>query len=143
MALTPHKAGALMSAAIGAVHLVLSGEYLSETPYIGVLFIVGGLALVAAAAMLWPRRTGTGRQVRLGWAIAVTVSGGMFVGGILSRTVGLPGFYEPEWELSLIASLLMEAGVMTLWVRQLGTRPHTAASPAHAPGRQDQLAQRD
>jgi hypothetical protein len=36
----------------------------------------------------------------------------MGLGFVLSRTVGLPGFKEAEWELSGIVSLLLEGGVL-------------------------------
>lgn len=38
----------------------------------------------------------------------------MAVGFILSRTVGLPGFHESEWELSGLISVLLEIGVVGL-----------------------------
>jgi hypothetical protein len=34
----------------------------------------------------------------------------MAVGFVLSRTVGLPGFHESEWEFSGIVSVLLEIG---------------------------------
>ena len=34
----------------------------------------------------------------------------MAAGFVLSRTVGLPGFHESEWELSGLLSLLLEGG---------------------------------
>ena len=34
----------------------------------------------------------------------------MAVGFILSRSVGLPGFHESDWELSGVVSVLLEAG---------------------------------
>ncbi|MBK8293592.1 MAG: hypothetical protein IPK93_02015 [Solirubrobacterales bacterium] len=44
--------------------------------------------------------------------LAALVAGGMAIGFVLSRTIGLPGFQEGEWELSGIISLLLEAGVV-------------------------------
>lgn len=41
---------------------------------------------------------------------------GMFVGGVLSRTTGLPGFYEAEWEPLLLASLVLELVYVALYV---------------------------
>jgi hypothetical protein len=40
----------------------------------------------------------------------------MFVGGVVSRTTGLPGFYEAEWEPLLLASLALELVYVTLYV---------------------------
>lgn len=44
----------------------------------------------------------------MAWSVAALVAAGMFVGGVLSRTTGLPGFYEAEWEPLLLASLVLE-----------------------------------
>jgi hypothetical protein len=49
----------------------------------------------------------------------------MFAGFILSRTVGLPGFREPEWEPSRIAPLILEAAYlagMWLWLHRRSRR---------------------
>lgn len=35
---------------------------------------------------------------------------GMGIGFVLSRTVGLPGFHESEWELSGLLCLVLQAG---------------------------------
>ena len=109
----PHRSTlAVLAAAVGGLHLVLAPEYLEEAPYLGVLFVVGGVTLIAAAAALWraaklPVALGAGTLVALG----------MFVGGVLSRTVGLPGFHESDWEPSLLVSLALEAGFVVLAAR--------------------------
>ena len=46
---------------------------------------------------------------------------GMGVGFVLSRTVGLPGFHEGEWELSGIVCLLLEAGFVGAAARALAS----------------------
>jgi hypothetical protein len=43
----------------------------------------------------------------------------MALGFVLSRTAGLPGFHESEWELSGLLSLLLEAGVVVAAVAAL------------------------
>ena len=96
-------AGAL--GATGALHLALAPEYLSEQAYIGVLFIAGGLTAIGLAVVLWTRSDA--RALALGAAIAV----GMAAGFVLSRTTGLPGFHEAEWEASGLLSLVLEAFV--------------------------------
>ena len=108
-------------AATGALHLILAPEYLGEQAYVGVLFILGGIAALALALRLWNRSdTET-------WAASAALAGGMAVGFILSRTVGLPGFYEEEWELSGIVSVLLEAGVVAYAAGALRQRiPSTA-----------------
>jgi hypothetical protein len=93
-------------AATGALHLVLAPEYLAEQAYIGVLFILGGIAALAVAARLW-RRT-----ERLAWGAGAVIAAGMAAGFVLSRTVGLPGFHESDWELSGLVSVLLEVGFL-------------------------------
>jgi hypothetical protein len=96
------------AAAIGAtglIHLVLAPEYFGEQAYIGVLFLGGAAVCGYVAAKVW-----TGRAIALDWTLGALTAAGMFAGFILSRTVGLPGFHESEWELSGVISLLLEAG---------------------------------
>jgi hypothetical protein len=100
-------------AATGLLHLVLSPEYLEEKAYLGVLFIAGGVAALALAAALWQR--GDRRALMAGAVLAA----GMGVGFVLSRTTGLPGFHESEWELSGLLSLLLEAVVVCAAARLL------------------------
>ena len=45
-----------------------------------------------------------------GWALGALIAAGMAAGFILSRSIGLPGFHESDWELSGIVSVLLEAG---------------------------------
>ena len=97
---------AAMLALVGVLHLALAPEYLGEEAYLGVLFIGGGIGAVALAGWLWVRDN------ELAWVGAALLCAGMAVGFILSRTVGLPGFHEGEWELSGILSLLLEFGVI-------------------------------
>lgn len=97
-------AGAL--AATGALHLILAPEYLEEQAYIGALFIAGGLTALALAVVLW--RHENALCLVLGTVVAL----GMAIGFVLSRTTGLPGFHESEWELSGLISLGLEAVVV-------------------------------
>src|SRR5215208_4218096 len=55
MTITVRRIAAGALAATGVIHLVLAPEYLGEQAYVGVLFIVGGLACAALAARLWRR----------------------------------------------------------------------------------------
>ena len=103
-----HRIAAALLAATGALHLALAPEYLEEEPYVGVLFILGGIAAVAVAVRLWKGRD------PLAWLLAALLAAGMAVGFVLSRTVGLPGFHEAEWELSGLVSLVLEGGVVAL-----------------------------
>lgn len=100
----------------GILHLVLAPEYLDEKTYIGVLFILGGLTAVAVAARLWTT------QDRRAWGLGAVIAAGMAVGFVLSRSVGLPGFHEHDWELSGIVTVLIELGF-------LGALAHYARTP--------------
>ena len=108
----------------GLIHLILAPEYFSEQAYIGVLFVLGAVALFAFALRLW-----RGDDVP-SWLLGAVTMAGMGIGFILSRTVGLPGFHEGEWELSGIVCLLLEAGFVGLAARALapGTGRRTLAA---------------
>ena len=98
------RAGAVAMAGIAAIHLVLAPEYLGKAPSIGVLFLLGAAAGAAVAFRLW-------RAPDLpAWALGTAIAAGMGVGFVLSRTVGLPGFFEADWELSGVVPLLLELG---------------------------------
>lgn len=118
---TLSRIGAGALAATGALHLVLAPEYLSEKTYVGVLFILGGIASLALATLTWTRN-----DMRALVAGAL-VAGGMGVGFVLSRTTGLPGYHEGEWEFSGLISVALEAIVVYAAVRLLTTeRPRLA-----------------
>jgi hypothetical protein len=55
-----------------------------------VLFIVGGVASIYVGVRLF-----LSRDV-VAWALGGVIAVGMFVGFVLSRTVGLPSFHENE-----------------------------------------------
>jgi len=98
---------------VGLIHLILAPEYFSEQAYIGVLFVLGAIALGAFALRLW-----RGDDVPA-WLLGALTMAGMGVGFVLSRTVGLPGFHESEWELSGLICLVLEAGFVGLAARAL------------------------
>lgn len=100
--LTITRIGAASMAGIAAIHLLLAPEYFGEQAYVGVLFLLGAVAGTLVALRLW--RGGDAAS----WALGVAISVGMGAGFVLSRTVGLPGFHEGEWELSGMVSLLLE-----------------------------------
>jgi hypothetical protein len=108
------RVGAATMAGIAAIHLLLAPEYLGEEPYVGVLFLLGAGAGAFVAARLW--RDGD----PIAWALGAAISAGMAVGFVLSRTVGLPGFHESEWELSGLVSLALEAGFIGLATVSVG-----------------------
>ena len=96
---TTRKLAAAALAAVGVIHLILSPEYLSEQAYIGVLFIAGGLVPAARLAVALWRADNVPS-----WLLGALTMAGMGIGFVLSRTTGLPGFHESEWELSGIVS---------------------------------------
>jgi hypothetical protein len=119
------KVAATAAGGIAAIHLVLAPEYLSEELYVGLLFIAGGLASAFVAVKLWYA------DHIPAWTLGTLIAIGMAAGLVLSRTTGLPGFKEGEWELSGILSLLLEgtfvaAPAVTVRRVHLATR-HIAA----------------
>ena len=111
------KGAAAALAATGVLHLALAPEYLSEQLYVGVLFILGGLASIGVASVIWLRDDA--RALAAGAVLAAS----MAVGFVLSRTVGLPGFHESEWEASGLLSLLLEGGVVACAAQLLRGEP--------------------
>ncbi len=121
--MSPRRLAASCLALVGVIHLVLSPEYLEEEAYIGVLFILGGLAAVAAAVRLWQR------EDALAWTAGALICAGMGAGFVLSRTTGLPGFHESEWELSGVVCLVLEAAfLVTLAAARSRSTPHPSAA---------------
>jgi drug/metabolite transporter (DMT)-like permease len=111
--MTPRRIAIALISAVGLIHLFLAPEYLDEKTYVGILFLLGAAGCAVTALLLardqWDPRA---------WGLGSLVSAGMFAGFILSRTVGLPGFHEEEWELSGVISLILEAGFVGLAVAQ-------------------------
>jgi hypothetical protein len=104
---TLQKAGLISLAGTGAIHLALAPEYFSEQAYVGVLFVLGGIACLGLATWIWRRANDAAA-----WTLAALASAGMALGFVLSRTVGLPGFHEGEWEASGLLTLLLEGTVV-------------------------------
>jgi hypothetical protein len=102
-------------------------EYLSEETYVGVLFLLGAGAGALVASRL--RRA----PDTLAWALGALVAAAMAVGFVLSRTVGLPGFHEAEWELSGLVSLILEGAFVAAAAAAL-RRPRLRAELSRAGG---------
>jgi drug/metabolite transporter (DMT)-like permease len=118
---TLRRISAAALAVVGVIHLVLAPEYFSQQAYIGVLFVLGGIALAVLAVRLWMRDDAPA------WLVGALVMAGMGIGFVLSRTTGLPGFKESEWELSGVICLVLEAGFVMVAARALAPpRPVTA-----------------
>ena len=75
------------------------------------------------------------------WLLGALTMAGMGIGFVLSRTTGLPGFHESEWELSGIVCLVLEAAFVAVAIPALAPRRDTAA-PAAARNRRAALPPR-
>jgi hypothetical protein len=109
------RAAALAIALVGAIHLVLAPEYLSKAAYLGVLFVAGAIAAFVVAVRVWTK------DDEAAWRLGGLVAAGMFVGFVLSRTTGLPGFHEQEWEPTGLLSLALELWFLAAMPSRLRT----------------------
>lgn len=100
------RLGAGLLAATGLLHLVLVPEHLEEAAYIGVLFVLGGLAAPVIATGPWQ----TGK--RLAWTGGALIAAGMAAGFAVSRSIGLPGFRETDLEFAGLVFALIELGFL-------------------------------
>ncbi|MFR9730076.1 hypothetical protein ACL03H_12675 [Saccharopolyspora sp. MS10] len=109
---------------LAVIHLVLAPDSFEDATYLGVLFVVGAvLLLVVAFAVLL-------RPATWAWLLGGAVSAGMFLGFVLSRTTGLPGFREDSWDPAGLASLVLELVVLAAAARALSS----SATPPPARG---------
>ena len=104
-------AGATLIFLIGGAHVLVAGEHFLAATYLGILFLANWAgAIVAAFALYWSPN-------RWGWLLGDAVAGGAFVGFIVSRAVGLPGFEEEagKWlSIAGLLGLLMEGAFVSL-----------------------------
>ncbi|GGO84210.1 hypothetical protein [Wenjunlia tyrosinilytica] len=127
--------GALCALTSAVLHLMLVPAHLEEMPYIGVLFLIGGAALILVALGLFRRNAAPA------WVAGALLSAGMIVGFTLSRTVGLPGGYqEVGWEPPYgTVSVIAEVVLLFAFAAWLGLSPvepaATTAPPAKVPVR--------
>jgi hypothetical protein len=94
----------------GGIHLLLVPHYVDEEPYVGGLFILGGIAAAYVCFRLWQQSDGAT------WRAGAIVAAGMAAGFILSRTTGIPGFKETRIELSGVAAATAELSYLGLWI---------------------------
>ena len=113
MTQTNRRLAAASLGIVALIHLMLAPEYFSERAYIGILFVLGAVALSALALRLWRSDDVPS------WLLGAVTMAGMGVGFVLSRTVGLPGFHESEWELSGLVCLVLEIGFVGFAARAL------------------------
>ena len=83
-------AGAVLATFIGILQIVPVAEYLQLAPHLGVLFLIGGLVpLAAAAVMVLPAFPDALRQPAVTLMALASIL--MIVPGVVSQVVGLPG----------------------------------------------------
>ena len=89
---------------VGLIHLIEAPEYFEEASYLGLLFLANFAGTIVAAIGIY-------RGSRSwGWGLGILLAASAYLGYILSRTVGLPGFYEDEFfEPMGVLSLIVEA----------------------------------
>ncbi|WP_336048106.1 hypothetical protein [Streptomyces sp. CA2R101] len=119
-------AGAVCALSSAVLHLILVPAHLEEKPYIGILFLIGGLALVGVTVGLIHHNPAPA------WLAGTLISIGMIVGFTLSRTIGLPGGYkENGWEPPYgLLSMIAEIAFVLAFAAWLNVRPaRTPASP--------------
>ena len=112
-------AGAVLAVANALLHFIETPEYYEKTKYIGVLFVLGGLALLLAAYMMLKLRPA------LGWLLGAVTSLAMLVAGILSRTTGLPSYKEEDYEPALLLAFALEIAFLVVYAvhaRRAGQR---------------------
>lgn len=96
---------------VALIHLIEAPEYLEEAPYLGLLFLVNFAGAIVAAIGIYRG------SWSWGWGLGTLVAASAFLGYILSRTVGLPGFYEDEFFESMgVLWLIVEALFVLLYV---------------------------
>jgi hypothetical protein len=116
-------AGAYTISFIGLIHLLAAPDHFQAAPYLGWLFLANLVgAAIAAIVVSWGTR-------KWGWLLGDLVAGGAFIGFLVSRIIGLPGFPEGvgSWNridgiLSLILELLfisLSVVAITPWGRTL------------------------
>lgn len=95
---------------LGLIHLYELPEHFEAARYLGVAF-----GLLFAGALLSVYGVLLGR--RWGWTLGAGISGAAFVGYIVSRVFGLPGFEEAvgRWEPLGTVTLGLEALYVGLW----------------------------
>ncbi|MGP4018703.1 hypothetical protein [Saccharopolyspora sp. 5N708] len=108
---------------VALIHALYASEVMEEAFYVGILFIVGAVVLLYAAVMLLYRPS------FLPWLLGGLVNAGMFVGFILSRTTGLPGYRESDWDTAGIVSMALEAVFLITWAVTSGVLDHVI--PTH------------
>jgi hypothetical protein len=106
-------AGAYTISFIGLIHLLAAPDHFQAAPYLGWLFLANFVgAAMAAIGISWGTR-------KWGWLLGDLLAGGAFIGFLVSRIIGLPGFPEGvgSWNrIDGILSLILEVLFISLSV---------------------------
>jgi hypothetical protein len=94
---------------VAGVHLGLAEQRYNQAHYVGALFVVGALGLLVGAAIAAGGDSFGRPVVWAAWSLGAIVCVGMFVGFLLSRTVGLPGYHRSDWPPEQVIALALEA----------------------------------
>lgn len=118
-------AGALLTAAMGGIHLVLWFDGFRDIPIIGVLFLLNaiGAAVLAVALVAVPRG-----QLATVAGLAALFTAGTLAGLVVSLTVGLFGVREflgaPLVPTTLVVESVGTVVLAALAIRARGWRRH-------------------
>ena len=120
--------GAALAIGIAAIHVIDQGGFPgSKTPtYVGVgYYLLEAAGLVAAVALI----VGPRRHTIKAWALTVGVALGPFVGYVLSRGPGLPGYTDDRgnWTEPLGVISLVVKGVLLVLAGLVLARSRRAA----------------
>lgn len=105
-------AGILLILATGLIHLIETPHHFEEASYVGVLFVLNGIGSAAAAVGIFLQRG-------WGWWLGAFIAAGSIISFIISRTIGLPGTHVEEWNTIGIASVVVEAAFLLVFLPAL------------------------
>lgn len=133
-------AAAVFVSAGGLVHLQLWRSGYRGIPYVGPLFVAdvaasAVLALLVALLVVVGRRRGAARLVRAVAVAGIAFSLSSLAALVMSRTVGVLGFTEPEWTNQAIRATTAEIGAVVAFAVLLvaSRQPRLAALPVPLP----------
>jgi nitrate/nitrite transporter NarK len=109
--------GALATLVVGAVHLQQYGDFISDVPTIGVLFLLNGLGAGVLAILLATRRA------PLGALGGIALSAGALVSVLISMTDGgLFDYTEPALRSAVVIAIVAEAAAVVLLLAYLASQ---------------------
>lgn len=96
--------GIILIIVTGIIHFIEAPEYFEEAIYMSALFVLNGIASIAAAYGIF-------KNQKWGWILGCLIAAGSIIGYALSRIVGLPNIAVKEWfEATGVISLVVETG---------------------------------